>query len=153
MAKCAEKRTENPYRMSRIRAGFRNRQEPAERLFIDDSALDRYETGQTAPPADRVLDMARLYRDMSLAYRHCIETCPLGEIHEPLEDTDFIRAVMGLMVEYDRLGDLLRDLKDIAQDGVISDSEKKRMEPVVSCMRRLKQKITAVQLQAASQIC
>lgn len=69
MAKCAEKRPENPYRMSRIRAGFRNR------------------------------------------------------------------------------------LKDIAQDGYIDADEKERMEPVVSCMRRLKQKITAVQLQAASQIC
>ena len=143
MAKTATKNADNLYLVSRTKAGY-TREEAAERLFVDISTLERYESGKTVPTHDRVLDMADLYRDKTLAYRHCTELCPLGKLHDKIEDADFPTAVLGLISKYNDLGAELDDLIRIAADGKITPDEFEAYSRIEKMMLLLRKKITTL---------
>lgn len=143
MAKTATKNADNLYLVSRAKAGY-TREEAAEKLYVDVSTLERYESGKTVPTHDRVLEMAELYGDKTLAYRHCTELCPLGKMHDRIEDSDFPTAVLGLISRYNDLGTQLDVLIKIAADGKIAPDEAEAYGRIDMMMRHLRQKITTL---------
>ncbi len=143
MAKTATKNADNLYLMSRTKAGY-SRAEASGRLYVDESTLERYESGKTVPTHDRVLEMAELYGDKTLAHRHCTEICPLGQIHDPIEDSDFPTAVLGLISRYNDVGNKLDELIRIAADGKVSPDEVDAYGRIEKMMLMLRKKITTL---------
>jgi transcriptional regulator with XRE-family HTH domain len=133
------------YLISRTRAGL-TREEAAERMFVDVSTLERYESGKTVPTHDRVLAMEETYGDRALSYRHCTELCPLGKLHDPIEDIDFPTAVLGLISRYNDLGTQLDDLIRIAADGKVTEDEVGAYQKIEKAMLMLRKKITALSM-------
>ncbi|HBC94340.1 MAG TPA: transcriptional regulator [Pelotomaculum sp.] len=148
MAKRATINADNLYLVSRTKAGY-TRGEAAELLFVDESTLERYEASKTIPTHDRVLEMEELYDDKALAYRHCTEMCPLGKLHDRIEESDFPTAVLGLISKYNDLGTQLDALIRIAADGKITPDEAEAYSKIEKMMLLLRKKITTLSLCAA----
>lgn len=151
MARHATKNAGNIYLIARIKAGIKNRGIAAGRLYIDESTLERYESGKSTPAPDRVLEMEQAYGDNALAYRHCTEVCPLGIKHDKLEDTDLPLAALALIDEHNHLGEQIKHLVRVVADGKITEDEWDIYQMVDRRMMRLRQKITTLHLCAASQ--
>lgn len=153
MARPATKNAGNLYLIARIRTGIKNRTIAAGRLYIDESTLERYESGKSIPAPERVLEMEDVYGDKTLAYRHCTEVCPLGVKRDKLEDTDLALAALALIDEHNSLGEQIKHLVRVVADGKITEDEWDVYQTVERRMLRLRQKITTLHLCAASQKC
>ena len=126
-----------------------SQEEASWRLHIGRRTLSDYENAKSLVPPDVIDKMAEVYGQPALRQRYCFGYCPLGKIHDQIEETDFSTAVLGLINEHNHLGELLKQLIAIAADGRIGDDEIDQYRIIDREMRHLKQKITTLQALSA----
>lgn len=136
---------------AREQAGL-SQEEAAWKLHIGRRTLSDYENQKTLVPPDVLDAMAYLYKKPSLRNMYCTEYCPLGRLHDRIEDTEFSTAVLALINEHNHLGDLLKELIAIAADGKITEDELDKYKAVDREMGHLRQKITTLRMCAATQM-
>lgn len=121
-------------------------------MHIGRRTLSDYENGETLCPPDVIDAMATLYSDPKLRIMYCTEVCPLGAIHDRLEEYDLSTVVLGMMNEYRKLGELIHILPEIFADGKLDAEELPKYKPLEEAIRSFKKKIATFQMKVASQI-
>lgn len=112
----------NIYQTARLAAGF-SQEQAAELLGASVESLRAYETGQRVPPAVRVAEMEAVYHAPGLRLQHAAATDELGIIPKAVRVRSLEQATLRLMrIVRDMLTHLQR-LMEIAEDGVIDETE------------------------------
>lgn len=123
----------NCYQRAR-RSTFLTQEEAAERLAISPESLKAYEGGKRVPPDDVVARMCAVYDVPWLALEHMSDRDELGVLPEvapkPLPMAS-IALTNRLRSAADRLGGLLQ----IAEDGVIDETERPAFDEIVEDLR------------------
>lgn len=113
----------NIYQKARKEAQM-TQEQAAEALYISEKTVKAWEQGQRVPDNEAVGRMAELYRTPWLALAHALETAePLGVLPEGITLQGLPSAVLVLINRATALADGYRRLMQIAEDGVIDESE------------------------------
>jgi len=107
------------YQKSRLKARI-TQESASERLHLSIESIGAYERGETQPPCGVVLQMADLYDDPMLAYRHMTEACPIGKKFLPkFEQREASTAVLCLQKEMADVEEHRRDMVAAACNGTL----------------------------------
>lgn len=113
----------NIYQKARKEARM-TQEQAAEALYISEKTVKAWERGQRVPDNETVGRMAELYRTPWLALAHALETAePLGILPEGITLQGLPSAVLVLINRATALADGYRRLMQIAEDGVIDETE------------------------------
>lgn len=131
----------NIYQTSREQAGL-TQEAAAERLSLSVESLRRYETGRTRPSDETVLRMVQVYNDRYLGYRH-LQQSPLAGCLPAIPLTGIQQAAMRIVR---LIGKFVRDqrveqLLDIAEDGVIDETEQPVFREIMNELRQIAQSV------------
>ncbi len=114
----------NIYQTAR-KAACLTQEQAAEALDISVTTLKSWELGQRAPDNETAGRMAAVYGTPWLALVHAMETAePLGVLPDGLTLQGLPRAVLALINPDTALSDGFRRLMQIAEDGVIDETER-----------------------------
>lgn len=128
---------QNIYQAARDLKGF-TQETAAELLGISVESVRAYEGDRRRPPDQIVVAMARLYDFPYLAYQH-LDTSPLAPLLPRVEPLQLQQATMRL---FRLLRGFARDqrteqLMEIAEDGVIDDTERPEYEAIMAELRQI----------------
>lgn len=143
MGRRPTKAADNPFCKARLEAARYNdrlfsKDGAAELLGISVSTLSDYELGITkVVPPDMVLKMADLYNAPELRNYYCRELCPLGGDMPVLELEDLDRISIKAFAVFRKLNEAKDLLLDIAEDGMIDESEKPQLEKILGTLDEL----------------
>lgn len=105
--------------------GQYTQEQAAELLYVSEKTMKAWEQGRRVPDNESVARMAELYGTPWLALEHALETAePLGVLPEYITLQGLPTAVLALINKATALADGYRRLMQIAEDGVIDDSER-----------------------------
>ena len=113
-----------------------SREGAAELLGVSVSSLADYELGNTkVVPVDKVVLMADLYNAPELKNYYCTHECPIGEgtVHK-LEVAELDRLTIKLLATLRNMTGIKDTLIDIAEDGIISEREKPKLNEVLEAL-------------------
>lgn len=97
----------------------------AERLYVSEKTIKAWEQGTRTPDNATVARMAELYGTPWLVLEHALETAgPLGILPESITLQGLPTAVLALINKATALAEGYRRLMQIAEDGVIDETEK-----------------------------
>ena len=135
------------YSCARVAAGI-TQEAAAEALNLSVRALADSETEQRRPPAPTVAQMAALYRAPGLRLQHARETDELGIIPRSAEPCSLEQAALRLDNRLRRLcrTDRAGRLSEIAEDGVIDETEMTDYQQIVDELRELQAAILALEV-------
>lgn len=123
----------NIYKTARIKAG-KTQEGAAEAIGISVESIKAYESYSRLPPADIVDRMCIVYDALYLAYQH--NRIASGEIKvvPEIQVLDLPRAAIQLINKVIAFADRHRDreLLQIAEDGVIDESERELFNAIVA---------------------
>jgi len=114
--------------------GLNSREGAAEQLNISVSTLSDYELGITkSVPVEAVVRMADLYNAPELRNYYCTHDCPIGRTDvAPVHMEELDRLVIELQGFLKSAGSDRESLLDIAADGKIDETERPRLEKILS---------------------
>ena len=117
------KENKNIYMRSREAAGL-TRDAASEQLgFISADRIYRIENG-ALPDPEEVLQMAKIYQDMSLCNYYCANECRIGQKYVPeIEIKDLSQITVEMLATLNHLNKDKDRLLEIAVDGMISADE------------------------------
>ncbi len=108
-----------------------SREGAAELLGLSVSTLSNYELGITKfVPVENVMLMADLYGTPELKAHYCKRCCPLGAGKEICTEAGSIERLavrLARMTRGERLSAISDQLLDIAEDGQVTEEERKRL--------------------------
>ena len=115
----------NLYASCRRRTGM-TQEAWAEKLNISVESVKRYETDVRIPPIPVVRKMADLCVDALVGYKYIVKVSQELEVLPDIDSVNLQAATIRLMNRMARFASKARDrqLLEIAEDGVISDSER-----------------------------
>lgn len=114
----------NIYQKARKEARM-TQEQAAEALYVSDKTVKAWELGQRVPDNETVSRMAAVYGTPWLALEHALETAePLGVLPEGITLQGLPTAVLALINKATALADGYRRLMQIAEDGMIDESER-----------------------------
>ena len=148
MGKKATKAADNMYYLARCEAAkenpdFSSREKAAELVGIDRTRLARIELDTIAPYPEEVKAMAEAYNTPELCNSYCARECPLGRNN--VSEVD--------IVDFDRLAlKVLGSLKDISEDGVISEDERPAFQDILDSLEKISTNAKALKLWAIKNI-
>lgn len=154
MGREATKASGNPWYEARKKAALyddrlKSREGAAEQLGMSVSSVAEAELGMTkCMPADKAVLMADLYNAPHLLNYYCLNECPIGRQRSLSdEDLDIDRVTLKLLkrLRVEDLDDIKNRLVDIAEDGVISESERPEMEEILEFLDGLAKTISEIQ--------
>lgn len=97
------------YKQARNDVGL-SLEEASFKLHIGRRTLCKYESGETAAPADVVLGMSKLYKAPSMTQIYCREYCPIGQTYSyevlnnvNLDPASVLLKLMGEMEEAEKV--------------------------------------------------
>lgn len=125
-----------------------SREGAAEMLGVSPSTIADYELGTTKViPVDKVVLMADIYNAPELENHYCRNECPIGR-DLPVEVEPIERITVKIMkhLSPERLEMLKNRLIDIAEDGIIDDTEKPELEKVLSEIDQMTEVLHELQL-------
>ena len=131
----------NIYKTARQSAGL-TQEAAAERLDISVESIRAYETAQRIPPNHVVEAMIEVYNAQHLAYQHLKETNALaGRIIPTVEERSLVEIALRV---HNRLTHFANShsvdrLMEIAEDGVIDETERADFETIVKDLKELVQ--------------
>lgn len=140
------KATENVYFRCRKEAAaynekLKSREGAAELLGVSVSSLADYELGNTKViPVDKVVLMADLYNAPELKNLYCSQECPIGKgkpVATEVSSIELITLKLLRRLEENEVGEVKKQLLEIAEDGIISDDEKPRLKKVLDFLETL----------------
>lgn len=146
MGRDATKAAGNPWYEARKKAAeyddrLKSREGAAERLGMSVSSVADAELGLTkCMPVDKAVLMADLYNAPQLLNWYCKNECPIG-CRQPISDAvlGIERVTLKLLksLKVDQLSEIKDKLVDIAEDGLISDDEKRDMREILDYLDNL----------------
>ena len=116
-----------------------SREGAADIMAIDRGRLYRIENGIINPYPEEIRLMADLYNAPELENYFCKNMCPLGVNIPKTEIATLDRITVRAFSAICRLRDTGKLLLDIAEDGVIDESEKADMKKVLEDLEELEQ--------------
>lgn len=129
----------NIYKIPRRKAGY-TQEQAAELLAVSITSLGDYETGARVPPNDVVERMINVYNVKDLAYEHLHETNILmARVVPELEPRGLVQAALRIynrMERFRREG-RLQQLMDIADDGMIDETERPTFDAILADITEL----------------
>jgi transcriptional regulator with XRE-family HTH domain len=138
------------FKAAREAAGL-SQEQAAEILHIGRRTLSDYENGKTLVPPDVALDMSKVYGKTEIYARYCADMCPIGQVYaHKVEQKDLALAVLGLLKEYNDVGQIREGLIAIAADGEVDPEEIPEFERFMDELSHLEQKLFNLRLIAAS---
>lgn len=152
MPKKATKAAENVLYKARMEAAkwndkFSSREGAAEITGLDRTRIAYMELGTIVPYPEEIVVLAEYYNAPELANFYCSHLCPLGkQTVEPLELTELASVTLQLLAAVRDLPNVTDDLVDIAEDGVIDESEQAQMEVILEKLRKASKKIQTLEL-------
>lgn len=153
MSKGVTKSMNNKYTKARLNAAdynekLRSREGAAELLLVSKDSLADYELGLCKViPCDVVVRMADVYNAPELLNDYCVSECPIGRITEPtLELKPVERLALQLIKHTNNMSAVRDTLAEITADGVIENSEKPRLEQILSSLDDLEISIGEIKM-------
>jgi len=139
MSNLSEKTASNVFYLARMRAAKHNealssREGAADIMAIDRGRLYRIESDVADPYPEEVRMMADLYNEPELCNHYCRKCCPLGRHVPEVKSDNLDRITLKAMYTLKDVYKTRDLLLEIAQDGVIDESEKKDMETVLGSL-------------------
>ena len=136
MSNIAAKTSSNVFYKARCEAATHNeqlssREGAADIMSIDRGRLYRIESGIANPYPEEVHLMADLYNAPELENYYCTNVCPLGCDMPKVEVATLDRISVKALSIFRRIEETQRILLDIAEDGVIDESEIADMDKVL----------------------
>lgn len=140
MGRDATKANGNPWYEARKNAALYDdrlfsREGAAERLGMSVSSVADAELGLTkCMPPDKAVLMADLYKAPHLLNYYCLNECPIGcrrSISDKVLEIDRVTVKLLKGLRIDQLEDVKNSLLEIAEDGVVSESEKPELKEVI----------------------
>ena len=123
----------NIYKTARIKAG-KTQEGAAEAIGISVESIKAYESYSRLPPADIVDRMCIVYDALYLAYQHNRIASGENKVVPEIQVLDLPRAAIQLINKVIAFADRHRDreLLQIAEDGVIDESERELFGEIVA---------------------
>lgn len=149
------KDNENVYFRARKQAALYNerlysREGAAELLGVSVSTLADYELGNTkVVPVDKVVLMADLYGCPELKTGYCKYECPIGKSLSLATKVGGVEGIaLRFLKEFDsaEMQVMLKQLVDIAADGIISEDEKPELEEIIKKLDKMAVVISEMKL-------
>lgn len=149
------KDNENVYFRARKQAALYNerlysREGAAELLGVSVSTLADYELGNTkVVPVDKVVLMADLYGCPELKTGYCKYECPIGKSLSLATKVGGVESIaLRFLKEFDsaEMQVMLKQLVDIAADGIISEDEKPELEEIIKKLDKMAVVISEMKL-------
>ncbi len=144
MGNCPTKAMDNIYCRCRKEAAKYNdklnsREGAAELLGISVSSLADYELGNTKiVPVDKAVLMADLYNAPEIKNFYCTNECPIGKDTVPrLEVEELDRLTVKVLSSFKYLKGIRNELIDIVEDGIITNSEKPKLEEILNALDKI----------------
>lgn len=142
MSNVAAKTSANAFYKARRTAsahneGLGSREGAADMMSIDRGRLYRIESGIANPYPEEVSLMADLYNAPELENHFCTNMCPLGGNVPKAEAADLDRITVNVLSAFRKLGETESLLLDIAEDGMVDESEKSDMKKVLEYLDEL----------------
>ena len=141
----------NIYQTARKAAGY-TQEAAAELLALSVESVRAYETGIRVPGNDTVERMVEVYNAQHLAYQHLKATNALmGRVVPALEPRNIMEAAIRLNNRMNRFlkANTADRLLELAEDGEITDDERKEFEEIVLLLRELTQSMLELDLCAS----
>lgn len=155
MGKGSTKGNENVYFVARKRAAMYNerlysREGAAELLGISVSTLADYELGNTkVVPVDKVVLMADLYNAPELKTGYCKHECPICSYLPVATEAKSLEGItLRLMkrLDCDKLNRIKKELVDIAEDGIIDETEKPELKKILAFLDEVAESISELKI-------
>jgi hypothetical protein len=131
-------------REARLAAGYSSRCDASMAVPYAPETLGRHERGETAiGPEDAVL-YAECYNRPDILYRYCSE-CPVGQrIGVQTSDRDLPWAALRINQRLRKAKEVADTLEDIAEDGIVDETERPKFEAALAYLRELSCIITDI---------
>lgn len=114
---------------------LRSRENAAELLGVSVSSLANYELGVTKViPPDVIIMMADLYNAPQLKAIYCTNECPIGKgspIATEIKSIEQVTIKLLKSLSPEKMDEIKGQLIDIAEDGIIDESEKPDLSQIV----------------------
>jgi len=110
---------------------FNSREKAAEIMGYHPSTVAGWELGNDRPSPEAVLIMSDTYNAPHLCNHYCAAECPLGKDTPALIDGDLDRLTLRLLKSLRDLKFVEETIVDIVADGVIDNSELRRLKEVL----------------------
>lgn len=127
-----------------------SREGAAELLGLSVSTLADYELGITkVVPVDKVVLMAELYNCPELKTGYCKHECPIGKAMPLATQVKGIEGIALRLIrelDADKVKGIKNTFVEIAEDGIISDSEKHELEGILRQLDELSMVISEMKL-------
>jgi len=152
MAKKGTKCASNTFYLARMEASSYNdklasREGASEVTGIDRNRIAYTELGTLCPYPEEVLIYADAYNAPELLNHFCSNLCPIGkETVDELMAGTLEQMSLKLLASTKCISTIREELVDIAEDGVIDDSEKEQMGEILERLRRASNDIKALEL-------
>lgn len=155
MGRDATKALGNPWYEARKKAAkyderLLSREGAAEMLGMSVSSVADAELGLTkCMPVDKAVLMADLYKAPHLLNHYCLNECPIGCRHcisEEVSDIDRVTVKLLRNLKVDDLEDMKEKLLDIAEDGVISESEKPDLKAILDYLEKVAKTVSELKI-------
>ena len=155
MGRDATKALGNPWYKARKNAAkyderLLSREGAAEMLGMSVSSVADAELGLTkCMPVDKAVLMADLYKAPHLLNHYCLNECPIGCRHcisEEVSDIDRVTVKLLRNLKVDDLEDIKEKLLDIAEDGVISESEKPDLKAILDYLEKVAKTVSELKI-------
>lgn len=155
MGRDQAKGNENAYFRARknaaaYREALYSREGAAELLGVSVSTLADYELGNTkVVPVDKVVLMADLYGCPELRHQYCKNECPIGRdmpIATEARGIEGIALRIMRRLDPDELKRIKDDLAEIAEDGVVSEDEKPRLEEILKRLDEIAEALSELRI-------
>lgn len=139
----------NIYKTARVSAGL-TQERAAELLSLSVESLRAYETGRRIPANDTVSEMIDIYGHQVLAVQHLRATSGLARsivpdaqmVPLPQATLRVVRLVLNFMRKH-----RVDDLMDIAEDGIIDETERPQFDEIMAELEELSAAVLSLQMQ------
>lgn len=135
----------NIYQIARCAKGL-TQERAAELIDVSVESVRAYESGRVIPPTSVVLHMIDVYEHPVLALQHLRNSSDLadGLLPDLKDGTTLSEAVLGLLSSMDEFAEIEKDLRSIAKDNIIDETERPRFDRALSILQNAADAIMAV---------
>ncbi len=158
MGKKATKAADNVFCIARYRAAeedgaFSSRERAAEEIGLDRTRLARIELGSVVPYPEEVLMLSKAYNMPELCNQYCSRVCPIGKTTvKELDIQEFDRITLKVLGSLKDIDSVRERLVDIAEDGMIDESEYGELEKVIETLDNISNSAQALKLWATKYV-
>lgn len=124
MGKKSIKENKNVYQISREEAGLTRAAASELMEFISADRIEKIESEKSAPHADEIMAMSKVYKDPELCNHYCSNECPIGQRYVPeIKIKELSQITLEMIASLNAMENEKNRLIEITVDGKISEDE------------------------------